>query len=128
MGKTILVSSHILPELADICNKIGIIERGQLLFDGDVKEAMERVRPHTVLNIRVADRTEDALKLLEVHPSISKIEPKDGMLVATLVEGVNDPSFVADILVHEGFKLHTLKEEEINLETAFMRITKGITQ
>ncbi len=38
MGKTILVSSHILPELADICNKIGIIERGKLLFDGDVRD------------------------------------------------------------------------------------------
>src|SRR5687768_18424525 len=37
MGKTILVSSHILPELADICNKIGIIERGELLFNGDVE-------------------------------------------------------------------------------------------
>ena len=41
MGKTILVSSHILPELADICNKIGIIERGQLLFDGDVESAIK---------------------------------------------------------------------------------------
>src|SRR6187455_3471022 len=43
MGKTILVSSHILPELADICNKIGIIERGKLLFDGDVNDAIRQV-------------------------------------------------------------------------------------
>ena len=46
MGKTILVSSHILPELADICNKIGIIERGKLLFDGDVNAAIRQVRQH----------------------------------------------------------------------------------
>ena len=45
MGKTILVSSHILPELADICNKIGIIERGQLLFNGDVASAIRQVVP-----------------------------------------------------------------------------------
>src|SRR6516164_1149709 len=51
MGKTILVSSHILPELADICNKIGIIERGKLLFDGDVTEVMKQVRSDIVLNI-----------------------------------------------------------------------------
>ncbi len=127
MGKTILVSSHILPELADICNKIGIIERGELLFDGDVRDAMDRVQPHVVLNIAVADRRDDALKLLESEPTISKIEPKDSMIVATLKEGVTDYTFVADRLVHSGFKLTLLKEEEINLETAFMRLTKGIT-
>ena len=55
MGKTILVSSHILPELADICNKIGIIERGKLLFDGDVESAIRQVRQHTVLDVAVAN-------------------------------------------------------------------------
>jgi ABC-2 type transport system ATP-binding protein len=128
MGKTILVSSHILPELADICNKIGIIERGELLFDGDVKEAMDRVRPHLVLNIRVAERTEAAQRLIEVHPQIRKTEQKDGVIVATLADGVTDYSFVAALLIHEGFKLTMFKEEEVNLETAFMRLTKGITQ
>src|SRR3984893_18739088 len=48
MGKTILVSSHILPELADICNKIGIIERGELIFDGDVASAIKEVRKNTI--------------------------------------------------------------------------------
>src|SRR5271157_4220141 len=55
MGKTILVSSHILPELADICNKIGIIERGKLLFDGDVESAIRQVQQHTVLTVRVSN-------------------------------------------------------------------------
>src|SRR5215468_11217616 len=55
MGKTILVSSHILPELADICNKIGIIERGVLLFDGDVQSAIRQVRQHTVYLVAVGD-------------------------------------------------------------------------
>ncbi len=127
MGKTILVSSHILPELADICNKIGIIERGELIVDGDVREVMDRVRPHTVLNIAVAERRDDAMKLLESESTIDKLEAKDGMIVATLKEGVTDYTFVADRLVHSGFKLTMLKEEEINLETAFMRLTKGIT-
>src|SRR5207244_10168365 len=55
MGKTILVSSHILPELADICNKNGIIERGRLLFDGDVQSAIRQVRQHTVFHVGVAN-------------------------------------------------------------------------
>src|SRR5207237_9219952 len=53
MGKTIMVSSHILPELADICNKIGIIERGVLIFDGDVRAAIRQVQQHTVLQVAV---------------------------------------------------------------------------
>ena len=55
MGKTILVSSHILPELADICNKIGIIERGKLLFDGDVESAIRQVRQHSIFHVAVAN-------------------------------------------------------------------------
>src|SRR5213595_2692198 len=51
MKKTIMLSSHILPELADICNKIGIIERGRLLFDGDVESAIKQVRSKKVLHI-----------------------------------------------------------------------------
>src|SRR5204863_2917167 len=56
MGKTILVSSHILPELADICNKIGIIEQGVLLVNGTVVDVMKQVRADIVLNVKVADR------------------------------------------------------------------------
>src|SRR5476651_584508 len=67
MKKTILVSSHILPELADICNKIGIIERGQLLFNGDVAEVMRQVRQQTVLNIGVMADRDGAARLLEEH-------------------------------------------------------------
>src|SRR5918999_6012155 len=53
MGKTIMVSSHILPELADICNKVGIIERGELIVNASVEDVMKQVRRQTVLNVRV---------------------------------------------------------------------------
>src|SRR5437870_2152488 len=79
MGKTILVSSHILPELADICNKIGIIERGKLLFDGDVTSAIRRVRQHTVLTVGVANgMTQAASEQLQGLPNVLKVELKDG--------------------------------------------------
>src|SRR5829696_7845249 len=94
MGKTILVSSHILPELADICNKIGIIERGQLLVNGEVTEVMSRVRPNMVLHVSVADgRQDEAMKLLEVHPDVTKLDFKDGIIVATLKDSATDSSF-----------------------------------
>jgi ABC-2 type transport system ATP-binding protein len=130
MGKTILVSSHILPELADICNKIGIIERGKLLFDGDVQSAIRQVRQRTVMSVAVADdRTADAQVLLEKHPNVYGVERRpDDVLLVTLNDGASDDGFLADTLFQHGFRLKLLKEEEIDLEDVFMGITKGITQ
>jgi ABC-2 type transport system ATP-binding protein len=129
MGKTILVSSHILPELADICNKIGIIERGKLLFDGDVKSAIRQVRQHTTMSVSVANGQNFLAKEnLQKHPDVLKIELKeDDTLQVTLNDGIDDGSFIAEILVKNGFRLKMLKEEEIDLEDVFMGITKGIT-
>jgi ABC-2 type transport system ATP-binding protein len=127
MGKTILVSSHILPELADICNKIGIIEQGQLLVNGEVTEVMKQVRTDIVLNVAVADRQTDAANLLEGQPEVESVEDKNGVLIVKLREGVNQYGFLANRLVNTGFELTLFKEDEINLETAFMHLTKGIT-
>jgi ABC-2 type transport system ATP-binding protein len=130
MGKTILVSSHILPELADICNKIGIIERGKLLFDGDVQSAIRQVRQRTILTVVVGNNLGLLAKeQLQKHSDIATIELKEDeeTMVVTLNEEVNDGSFIADLLVKNGFRLKMLKEEEIDLEDVFMGITKGIT-
>jgi ABC-2 type transport system ATP-binding protein len=127
MGKTILVSSHILPELADICNKIGIIEQGCLLVNGEVTEVMKQVRTDIVLNIAVSTRLTDAANLLESQPEVESVEDKNGVLVVKLNEGVNQYGFLASRLINQGYELTLFKEDEINLETAFMHLTKGIT-
>src|SRR5207249_4882024 len=118
MGKTIMVSSHILPELADICNKIGIIEKGKLIFDGDVQSAIRQVRQNTIMNVAVGNGHQpQALQLLKDHADVLKIEAKpDETMQVTLREGVHDGSFIADLLVKSGHKLKMLKEEEIDLE------------
>src|SRR6266496_5869186 len=68
LGKTIMVSSHILPELADICDKIGIIERGKLLFNGDVESAIRQVRQRHVMRVAVGNNlTLLAKEQLEGH-------------------------------------------------------------
>jgi ABC-2 type transport system ATP-binding protein len=127
MGKTILVSSHILPELADICNKIGIIEQGQLLVNGAVTDVMKQVRNDIVLNIAVTSRTTDAANTLENQPEVESVQDKSGILVVKLNEGVHEYGFLASRLINQGFELTLFKEDEINLETAFMHLTKGIT-
>src|SRR5580765_7504031 len=95
MGKTILVSSHILPELADICNKIGIIERGQLLFDGDVESAIKQVRQHTVMTVCVSEgQNELGAKKSETFTEVELVElAKDGeSFKVTLRDGHDDGS------------------------------------
>jgi ABC-2 type transport system ATP-binding protein len=127
MGKTIMVSSHILPELADICNKIGIIERGELIVNADVADVMRQVRQQTILRIDVAGDRAAAAKLLEKHDIVETIEVNDKGIRLTLIAGDHDHSVLAKLLVEAGHALTQLGEEEINLETAFMTLTKGIT-
>ena len=126
-GKTIMVSSHILPELADMCNKIGIIEKGELLVNLSVGDVMKLVRPQVVLHIVVAGDQQPAARLLEQHASVEKIDVSDGQIAVTLREGLTDYSDFAGLLISAGHKLTLLREDELNLETAFMALTKGIT-
>jgi ABC-2 type transport system ATP-binding protein len=130
MKKTILVSSHILPELADICNKIGIIERGKLLFNGDVDTAIAQVRQKHVFLLSVGpDRNEEAAKVLSGYPEVGEVDLLDqGRTVKVVLrDGNEDGSFLPERLIQAGYKLRMFKEEEIDLEDVFMGITKGIT-
>ena len=127
MGKTIMVSSHILPELADICNKVGMIEKGVLQVCAKVADVMKLVRQRTLLHVGVAGPLEPAAKLLEQSELVEGVEISDGKIAVTLRENVADYSDLPTLLVTAGHKLTLFKEDEINLETAFMALTKGIT-
>ncbi len=127
MGKTIMVSSHILPELADICNKVGIIEKGELIVNASVDEVMKQVRQQKVFKVAVAGDFQSAFELVRSHPSVETAEADDTEMTVTLVAEAEDPGDLASALVGAGHRLTMLKEDEINLETAFMALTKGIT-
>ncbi len=68
MGKTILISSHILPELADLCTSIGILEQGELIFQGPVREALRRARVGTVVHVVTPDDAQRARQVLSALP------------------------------------------------------------
>lgn len=127
MGKTIMVSSHILPELADICNKIGIIEKGELIVNENVANVMRKVRQQMVLKVEVVGDQEPAAELLRKQAIVESAVVAGSEMTVTLTPEANDPSELASTLINSGFRLKTLKEDEINLETAFMALTKGIT-
>ncbi|MDO4569053.1 MAG: ABC transporter ATP-binding protein [Planctomycetia bacterium] len=137
MGKTIMVSSHILPELADVCNKIGIIERGRLLVNAQVEDVLRQVRRSGLLHITLApeskesssaencDRAAKILEELDIVESVASVEPT--RIAIQLKEGIEDFSDIPLVLAEAGIRFLTLREEEVNLETAFMTLTKGIT-
>ena len=141
MGKTILISSHILPELAELCNVVGIIERGQLLFSGTVVEILRRARLGHVVHVGVAERVDDAAKMLTGVPGVKKVQVIDGE--GTAAVGANGQREIhvtyednpgravtdlPNLLINAGYRLTKFAEEPVNLETAFMRLTKGLVQ
>ncbi len=131
MGKTILISSHILLELADLCDVFGIIEQGDLKFTGTLDELLRRARSETVLHVRVAERGKEAVKLLTALPGVESIQTAGDDIKLSLDAAADHGNLVpmiASKLVSAGFAVQRLDEERVNLETAFMRLTKGLVQ
>jgi ABC-2 type transport system ATP-binding protein len=128
MGKTIIISSHILPELQDLCNTVGIIERGELIYSGPWTDIVKRARTGTILHVAVKDNQAQAGALLAQDENVESVQPNNGYLEVSIKSGIEDYSFVPQRLIQNGYRLTMLREEEVNLETAFMRLTKGMVQ
>jgi len=131
MGKTIIISSHILHELSELCNAVAIVEKGQLLFNGTVAEIMRKAGTGKIVHITLDDRTEEAAKLLTEVRGIESVEVIDSdggaRIDVTLdLEHGLPVSEIPSRLIAQGFRVQTIQHEQVNLETAFMRLTKGI--
>jgi ABC-2 type transport system ATP-binding protein len=127
MGKTILISSHILSELADFCTSIGIIERGKLLAAGSIQEIQQQIRSHRVLKVRVLEETTDtAAELLRLDTSIRQVETYDHTITAEFEGHDHDMVRLLDRLLQSGIRVQSFAEEPLSLEEVFMMITKGI--
>ena len=78
MGKTILISSHILPELAEMCDEIGVIDNGKLIAHGSVAEIQKQLQGEKVITVRLAGEIDEAIAFFEEDPFVSNIEKMDG--------------------------------------------------
>ena len=127
MGKTILISSHILSELADFCTSIGIIERGKLLAAGSIQDIQRQLRAHRILKVRVVDDSTDrAASILRDDSGIRSVESYDHTLTAEFHgEDVELASLLGKLMTG-GVGVQSFAEEELSLEEVFMMITKGI--
>ena len=127
MGKTILISSHILSELADFCTSIGIIERGKLLAAGSIQDITRQLRAHRVLKVRVLDEdTHRARAILTDQPEVKSVESYDHTLTAEFHGQDEDLGRVLGLLMANGVSVSSFAEEALSLEEVFMMITKGI--
>ncbi|QEG02561.1 putative ABC transporter ATP-binding protein YbhF [Stieleria maiorica] len=127
MGKTIIVSSHILPELADVCNKVGIIDRGELKQNAEVTEVIRMVREHVVLVIQPnkPEQLNAIIDLLAGHDKVQNCELGDAAVRVILKPEVDQYSELPKLLIENNIDLKRFSEEELDLESAFMALTKG---
>ena len=126
MGKTIIISSHILTELQELCDYVGIIEQGTLLFQGTQDDLARRTAMGGLIEVGVADRTDEAADLLRNHPHIQEVTADDSHLRVTLGPDAPDHAFIPELLIENGFRVTLLQKEEVKLEDVFMKVTKGI--
>ena len=124
MGKTILLSSHILPELGSLCTRIGIIEKGVLRFQGTLAEAVLKVGGEREVEVGVKGETSLAERLLAGTPGVKSVRQERGNLRVTVDAGF-DLAAIPEMLARQGFGTTLLKEREIDLEDVFLRMTQG---
>ncbi|PJF43962.1 MAG: multidrug ABC transporter ATP-binding protein [Phototrophicales bacterium] len=131
MGKTIFFSSHILADVSEICTHIGIIEAGEMVMQGPIKELRRQLNPHKIIVISLLDKVEEAktaiLQLPDVE-AVTDLAPEDGKK-RLRVEFKGEDAGVSQLLAAlttKGIPIVNFAEETSDLEQVFMKVTKGI--
>jgi len=128
MGKTIIISSHILSELESLCNQVAIIERGQLIYSGPVQGVQGLEENQNVLWATIEGDIEKAARFLKSRAEISEAEAVEGKLRITMASEKANVGVIAQTLVAHDIHLIGLKNHEMGLEDVFMQVTRGDTQ
>jgi ABC-2 type transport system ATP-binding protein len=126
MGKTILISSHILSELADCCTSIGIIERGQLLMHGPIEEVYSRIRRNRLIEIKFMDGMDVGLSIIRSMPETRGVQVQDHRATIELEGDNTKVAELLDTLMRQGVRLRSFNDKDPTLEDVFMLVTKGL--
>ncbi|MCF7855132.1 MAG: ABC transporter ATP-binding protein [Candidatus Pacebacteria bacterium] len=122
-GKTILLSSHILPELSSVCDQVGIIEKGRLLANGTVKDITSSLRKQMVLSIMIQSDAATAASLCKDFPNVKEVNTSGNELRVVFAGTRNEIAELNETLVHQGVRIIGLREEQDDLEEAFLKVT-----
>ena len=126
MGKTILISSHILTELADCCTSIGIIERGQLLMSGPIDSVYKQIRRNRIVEIQFIAGEEAGLSILRSSEHLRALEIEPHQVVAELETDDEGLAELMELLIKEGVRMRSFNDRDPTLEDVFMTVTKGL--
>ena len=126
MGKTILISSHILSELADCCTSIGIIERGQLLMCGPIEEVYRRIRANRTVEVRFVNGMDVGLSVIRSSPHTRNVAADVNSCVVELDATDQQIADLLNELVANKVKVRSFAERDPTLEDVFMMVTKGL--
>jgi ABC-2 type transport system ATP-binding protein len=126
MGKTILISSHILSELADCCTSIGIIERGQLLMHGPIEDVYRRIRGNRTVEVRFVNNMDVGLSVIRSCPHTRNVAVDVNSCVIELEADDRGVSDLLHQLVYNKVELRSFAEKDPSLEDVFMMVTKGL--
>jgi ABC-2 type transport system ATP-binding protein len=125
MGKTIIISSHILPELAELCTSIGIINGGKMLLKGSFEEIAQQVYGRKSLKIKIRDRIDDAVIILKEFTNIDKITAAENIIQASFDGEEDEMSKILKSLVSRDIPVVTFSQIDGNLEDVFMKVIRG---
>lgn len=127
MGKTILISSHILPELSEMCDEIGVINKGQLVAHGTVAEIQQQLQSEKIIVVRLAGDVEKALAFFEDDPSVMKPSILEDDVIQFQYSGTDEDQVqLLKNAILANLPIISFKQQESNLEDVFMEITKGV--
>ena len=123
MGKTIIISSHILSELAEMCTTIGIIDRGHMLLKGSVQDIMSELNTSNPLSIRILQGQEEAIQMLRENPAVVNLSVDGNQLVVSFRGSEEEEAKLLSELIARGVLVSSFVREAGNLEEVFMRVT-----
>ncbi len=125
LGKTIIISSHILSELSELCTSIGIIDRGKLVIEGKVSDIMQQVYSKKLIKVRVKDRIEDALRVMQEFPTVISTNTGENYIEVGFDGGDEDMTLLLRELINKDIPVITFSQMDGNLEDVFMKVTNG---
>jgi ABC-2 type transport system ATP-binding protein len=127
MGKTILISSHILHELAQLCTQIGILEAGKLVAQGSVADIYRRLSILRIVHVQVGGGPTDLADRLRGFAGVSQVDEQADRFAIRFEEGSLELEDLHDFIHGQGARIRMFQAEVMDMETAFMKLTEGIT-
>lgn len=125
LGKTIIISSHILSELSELCTSIGIIDRGKMVISGKVSEIMQQVYSKRMIRVKVFDKQDEALRVIQEFPFVVSAVAGEGLIEVGFDGRDEEMSLLLKRLIEKDIPVTTFTQLDGNLEDVFMKVTNG---